>query len=432
MNSKMTYMKSIIDDYAEWDDTYNYINEQNQDYIDENFRDGTNTLIGLDLDFIIYTNLKQKKFFSIYLPAYKTFNTKKLENSLFDRFDNTPIANTIFKYKSSYFYIIKSKILKSDSTGKSNGYLFAGKKILNTSLENLSKNFTNIKIKRQHSKDITFSMDYKYLNRVSITVHFDNSFLHNNIQIFDNEKNYIFSLITLNNRDIVSKGVEAIIIYNIIISVFLFIIFFILYKNKLASQRYNEKLEAKIKEKTNLLSREIKKVQKKNEKLFTLANKDTLTNIDNRRSFFTKSKNLLEKAIQNDTTFSLLMIDLDNFKKINDTYGHHIGDKVLIEFCNIVNKVISKNTIFARIGGEEFSIIFSNPSLEEVYSLADSIRENCESSQILYKDEFINFTISIGLTQRNDFKNIDKVLQEADIYLYEAKNSGKNKIMPIL
>ena len=124
------------------------------------------------------------------------------------------------------------------------------------------------------------------------------------------------------------------------------------------------------------------------------------------------------------------MIDIDYFKKINDTYGHDTGDKVLIEFCNIVNEIIQKDMIFGRLGGEEFAITIFNQQESNVYELSEKIRDKCATTLIKVKDTDIKFTISMGVVFKEDKKeSIDEILHKADELLYTAKESGRNRVV---
>lgn len=125
----------------------------------------------------------------------------------------------------------------------------------------------------------------------------------------------------------------------------------------------------------------------------------------------------------------VLYIDIDKFKQINDTYGHAIGDKILIAFCAIVNEIIDKDTIFRRIGGEEFCLTFKNKTLDETQAIGERIRQKCENAVLHINEHKIKFTVSLGLSDRKEYQHIDEILQHADELLYSAKNSGRNKMI---
>ena len=191
----------------------------------------------------------------------------------------------------------------------------------------------------------------------------------------------------------------------------------ILLKNQLIEKnnellKLNNSLEEKIKARTK--------------KLEILASTDFLTGIHNRRSFFLLAKKIFAEE---DTTNKLyaVMIDVDNFKILNDTYGHQIGDEVLKLLTKSISSVLQEDDIFGRLGGEEFAIICkydknNSTDLEKI----DEIRNLVEN--LKYDD--IKFTISIGVTSKHENdKNIDMLLNRADKALYEAKNTGRNKVI---
>lgn len=123
------------------------------------------------------------------------------------------------------------------------------------------------------------------------------------------------------------------------------------------------------------------------------------------------------------------MIDIDKFKSVNDTYGHPVGDIVLIEVVNTIKENLPTNTLFGRLGGEEFAILFENISNEMILEVLENIRKNVEQKNIQIGDnKTLNVTISSGLAQKcENISNIDNLLKEADICLYEAKNGGRNQ-----
>lgn len=152
---------------------------------------------------------------------------------------------------------------------------------------------------------------------------------------------------------------------------------------------------------------------------------DQLTKIFNRRKFFHDA----EKIFNNCNNLTGVMIDIDKFKSVNDTYGHPVGDIVLIEVVNTIKENLPTNTLFGRLGGEEFAILFENISNEMILEVLENIRKNVEQKSIQIGDnKTLNVTISSGLAQKcENISNIDNLLKEADICLYEAKNGGRNQ-----
>ena len=156
-----------------------------------------------------------------------------------------------------------------------------------------------------------------------------------------------------------------------------------------------------------------------------LASHDSLTGIYNRRKFF----ELSQKEFTTQNNLFAIMIDIDDFKAINDTYGHNIGDKVIINVTKTISNLLKDNYIFGRLGGEEFGIILVEDSIDTVKQTIEDIRKSVESIKVKSNNsKDISVTISSGIAQKNiDILNLDCLLKEADSCLYEAKGKGKNR-----
>ncbi|MCL2264577.1 MAG: diguanylate cyclase [Treponema sp.] len=159
---------------------------------------------------------------------------------------------------------------------------------------------------------------------------------------------------------------------------------------------------------------------------------DQLTEIPNRRSFDIQIKKEWARSLREKTTFSILMIDLDNFKRYNDTYGHLQGDVVLKEVVKVFSKVLKRPGDFAaRWGGEEFVILLPCTELHGAFDIAEQIRKGVESMDILLDDNTVTkMTISIGVNT-HEYEHggtIDEFISNADKALYEAKDKGRNLV----
>ncbi len=428
MNTNISNISNIINDYSKWDETYDFVITLNQDYIHENFREGTNTLEDLDIDFIVFSNKKQKVIFSKYANNNLKKDKQNFEENILTKFKKIKTVNTIIKYNKSYLYLVKSEILKSDKTGKVNGWIYSGKTITNKTLGKISKAFDTVKISQNELENYTTEFSLQYFKNIKINTQLTYQNLINTIQFYNKSNEHIFSIVTENERDIVNNGEKTIFIFNVIVIISIFIICIFIYKNQMMMSKYNKLLEMKVNRRTNQLSKTLRKLKIKNKELYILANVDFLTKIRNRRSYFIESEKLLKNAILEDKDFCILMIDIDHFKKINDSYGHSVGDKVLIEFCIIVNSII-EDEIFGRIGGEEFCITFFNKNNKDINLIAENIRKKCEETIIIIDDKNINFTVSLGLSCRNSLTNIDEILQISDDLLYQAKKHGRNRLV---
>jgi diguanylate cyclase (GGDEF)-like protein len=156
-----------------------------------------------------------------------------------------------------------------------------------------------------------------------------------------------------------------------------------------------------------------------------IAEMDELTQVYNRAKF----KSLLETALQNvkihNTTFSLVIADIDHFKKINDTYGHNAGDKVLIQFTSLIRGLLRSRDAFARWGGEEFVILSESTNSKEAYLLAERLRKDIESFSFDIPDKV---TCSFGVSEYMTGDTPLSIVKRADDALYKAKESGRNTV----
>lgn len=159
----------------------------------------------------------------------------------------------------------------------------------------------------------------------------------------------------------------------------------------------------------------------------TLSRHDPLTKIRNRRAFFELSEHIFSITKRTKQPLSLIMIDIDNFKKINDTYGHIIGDEILIHLVDSINTLIRKSDIFARFGGEEFIILLPETDLSGAVELCEKIRTYIENTSFSDGEVSIHFTISIGTSEFKDENLLRELIQKADGALYQSKLNGRNQ-----
>ena len=164
--------------------------------------------------------------------------------------------------------------------------------------------------------------------------------------------------------------------------------------------------------------------------LTRLATTDYLTGIPNRRHFIELAERELKRSLRYGNHFVLAVVDLDLFKRINDTYGHHAGDVVLKEFGVICRMDLRDTDILGRIGGEEFAIMLPNISLSEAKDVIERIREDVENANVqISKNSAIRFTASFGLSESNaNTLDLDTIIKFADEALYQAKQTGRNKV----
>ena len=155
---------------------------------------------------------------------------------------------------------------------------------------------------------------------------------------------------------------------------------------------------------------------------------DFLTKCYNKKEIEFLLERFLKEAIRYNLPLSVMMLDIDHFKKINDTYGHLAGDFVLKEVAKIIKSTIRKSDACGRFGGEEFLIILPNTKLSGAMKLAERIRENIQNHQFVFQEHKITITVSIGITSVSKNDSIFSIIERADEALYEAKHKGRNRV----
>lgn len=195
---------------------------------------------------------------------------------------------------------------------------------------------------------------------------------------------------------------------------------------------YDQMNKQLIQAKINLenLTREL---ERKNKILDNLANVDGLTGVYNHRYFQTALEQEVSRAMRNGTHLSILFIDIDHFKKFNDTYGHQVGDFVLVEFAKTIRANIRQYDILARYGGEEFVVILPETNSEEALAVAEKLRSIIEKTMFRDSREEYHVTASFGQAcsrpgVEDDFSR-DTLVSRADEALYEAKEKGRNRVV---
>ena len=162
-------------------------------------------------------------------------------------------------------------------------------------------------------------------------------------------------------------------------------------------------------------------------KFRTLSTTDYLTGAYNRTKFIEYANYELEKSKRYKTTFSILLMDLDLFKKLNDTYGHNFGDEVLRKVSCFIRNEIRETDLFARWGGEEFICLLPNTNVSDAFIVAEKIRSKVEQ---LTFSKTVKVTLSIGLCEKEESDNtIELINEKADLALYRAKREGRNKVI---
>ncbi|MBN1382148.1 MAG: diguanylate cyclase [Deltaproteobacteria bacterium] len=160
--------------------------------------------------------------------------------------------------------------------------------------------------------------------------------------------------------------------------------------------------------------------------------RDGLTGAYNRRFLTMRLAEEFERHRRYSRSLSLLMLDLDYFKKINDAYGHQCGDYILKDVCDTISSILRKVDLLIRYGGEEFCCLLPETDLNAALKLAERIRQSIAEKDFLYNDDKIHITVSIGVHEfRGDIDSSDTLLRKADEGLYKAKKAGRNKVFSV-
>lgn len=185
--------------------------------------------------------------------------------------------------------------------------------------------------------------------------------------------------------------------------------------------KLNEELEERVIKRTAEL-------EEANQRLHFLATKDPLTNINNRRGFFQIGGQMFNLFKRYGRPLTVIMLDIDHFKLINDKHGHKVGDEAIICCAKTCGMILRDTDVFGRIGGEEFAIILSETNRDAACELAERIRLNVPKSEVLLAHK-INMTVSIGIHELQQVdQDFSAALEIADKALYEAKNNGRNQV----
>ena len=171
-------------------------------------------------------------------------------------------------------------------------------------------------------------------------------------------------------------------------------------------------------------------LEKYSKKLQVQATTDTLTGLANRRKITELLREEIKELMENNKkNFIIIMMDIDHFKKVNDNYGHPMGDQVIKKVSNQMQNKIGSEGIVGRFGGEEFLTILYNDDINFVGKLSNEIREEIEKKKIEFEGKTINVTVSMGLASSVETKLYKELISKADERLYKAKENGRNQVI---
>ncbi len=170
-------------------------------------------------------------------------------------------------------------------------------------------------------------------------------------------------------------------------------------------------------------------VQKRLQTLQRQAASDYLTDLYNRRHFFLAGPRLVEQCLRRGEPTAIAVLDIDHFKRLNDTYGHEIGDIVLKHVAKRLSVLVGEDHLLARLGGEEFGVLFNGCDVRRAFAFCDALRLELAKSRIVADDEELTITVSIGLATIETSEAFENYLHAADQFLYMAKHAGRNRVI---
>jgi diguanylate cyclase (GGDEF)-like protein len=174
---------------------------------------------------------------------------------------------------------------------------------------------------------------------------------------------------------------------------------------------------------------QVASIQKRIQALHGIAARDYLTDIYNRRYFFQHGPRLVEQCLRRGETTSIAILDIDHFKRLNDTYGHEVGDLVLKAVATRLRGLVGEEHLLARLGGEEFGVLFNGLDVAAASDFCEMLRLELAQAKVIADDEELSVTVSIGLATIEGLETFDNYLNAADQFLYMAKYDGRNRIV---
>lgn len=199
-----------------------------------------------------------------------------------------------------------------------------------------------------------------------------------------------------------------------------------------SQERANAQLERRVDERTRELADVIRKLAEANERLAKMSIVDELSCLNNRRYFNQKFEADFKAAYREQISIAVIMLDIDHFKQINDQYGHLVGDRCIAHVAGIIRDSVARaSDIVARYGGEEFVVVLCNTQAEGAWHVGEEIRKRVESTPLLWRNESIPLTLSGGVAAMipPHYSAMMVLLDKADNALYEAKQSGRNRLI---
>ncbi len=192
-------------------------------------------------------------------------------------------------------------------------------------------------------------------------------------------------------------------------------------------QRRSRELEQRL----QVTSQEVDQLRTNLEKVREEAMTDALTGVANRKRFDESMRRARRDAEEKSEPFSLILCDIDHFKRFNDTWGHQTGDQIIRFVAACLSRFSSDTHVVARYGGEEFAVVLPNTSQHDAHTIAEKVRSTVESKRLLRKstnEDLGNITVSLGVSQFKDSESVECLIERCDTNLYKSKQTGRNRV----
>jgi len=450
-------------DWASWDDTYRFVFDKNKEYIKSNFNLSTfvnstvNLVYVLDLKGNVIwgkiIDFKTKKEISLKEFPAKKFNLKS--HLIFDNKRNnlkSDSSRSGIIYTDNGLLLISSRpIFPSNGKGLSRGIMIMGRfiteEMINEKRRLTDVNFNIIPVKRKIMRDELIQLSYKLTKQNPFYTVFHDNYI-TVYSIFPGlTVKKLFLIETLIKTKIIERGGET--VFNILFftfSVMLVTFFSIMYMLQISifkpviqlsktirqigkDRSFNIRVQLDRDDEIGILAFNfnsmLDQLEGKNKKLEKLAVTDGLTGLFNKRHLLQVLEREITVAKRYNHHLSVVMIDIDFFKKVNDTYGHQAGDHVLVKISNTIANTLRATDMVGRYGGEEFIVILPNEKEEGAINAAERIRHNVENLE--WVEAGMHITISCGVC--SDIYSSTNIIECADRNLYAAKENGRNRVV---
>lgn len=438
INTEINHSSTILNDWAKWDDTYNFIESRNQDYIKSNIT--ISTFQNLEIDFILLMDSNNQLVFYSEYDQVKNQVMYNQSSSIVKFSKMADLGSTLFYINDKPTIISKETVTDSNLMKPSNGTIIFGNYVdrneflikkddrpyqLNINMISTIHSEKKYILKQKDDTSIlTFYIPYDNVNKgIEVNMIFKNSLTH------------------LGKKNI-SFFITSFIVFTAVISILVVYVsnrylfnrienFSNIVEKIVSSEDLNYRFNAAANDEIGALAYNfnimLKKIQKMNKKLYDHATYDELTGVYNRRIGFDKLETLMTENQEHHKDLSIVFVDINNLKTINDTLGHQVGDEVIVNLSKIIQEVLQEEEFIARLGGDEFLIVLPGSNTAEAKNTLDTVDMHIDKFNTI-NDYPYTLHISYGIESFDGKSSRKKFVERADTKMYEAKKRYKSTL----